>query len=161
MSDLRDPYRRTGKLHGHCLCGACTIDVDGDYVAAVGICHCTMCQRSNGVVFGAFEASPDAVTTNGPVQCYASSSFAERAFCGTCGSALWLRDTTDKPAGFELMPGLFEEAATFPLISEIYCNKAPAYLPFAGDHKRGTQAEYEAKNLFVADDDIGIAGGKQ
>lgn len=152
MSDLRDPYRRTGVLHGTCLCKSVSITVDGDYIAAVGICHCIMCQRSNGVVFGAFEASPGAVTAVGPVQTYASSSFAERTFCGTCGSALWLRDTTPDSAGYELMPGLFAEAADFPLISEGYHDKAPAYLPFKGDHRRGTQAEYEAKNRFVDGD---------
>lgn len=152
MTDLRDPYRRTGVLHGQCLCKSVSITVDGDYVAAVGICHCTMCQRSNGVVFGAFEAAPDAVTATGPVQTYASSSFAERTFCGTCGSNLWLRDTGADPAGFELMPGLFPEAKDFPLISEIYHDKAPAYLPFEGDHKRGTAAQYESKNAHIEGD---------
>ncbi len=150
--DLRDPYRRTGQLRGHCLCGAVTIEVDGDYVAAVGACHCTMCQQSNGVLFAAFEAAPDAVTTHGPAQRYASSHFAERAFCSTCGSALWLRDIGNQSAGYELMPGLFADAADFPLISEIYHDKAPAYLPLAGDHRRGTRAEYEAKNPHIEGD---------
>jgi len=151
-ADLRDPYRRTGTLHGNCLCGAVTIEVDGDYIAAVGVCHCTMCQRSNGVLFGAFEAAAAAVTTSGPAQRYASSSFAERAFCGTCGSALWLRDTSPAGMGYELMPGLFAKAADFPLISEIYHDRAPAYVPLAGDHRRGTRAEYEQKNLHIEGD---------
>ncbi len=152
MSNLRDPYRRTGKLHGKCLCGAVTIDVDGEYVAAVGACHCLMCQRSNGVLFAAFDAAADAVTVTGPVKRFQSSPFSQRAFCETCGSALWLRNTPSEDAGYELMPGLFAEAASFPLISEIYIDAAPAYLPLAGTHKRGTRAEYEAKNPHIEGD---------
>lgn len=152
MTDLRDPYRRNGILHGECLCKSVSILVNGDYVAAIGACHCKMCQRSNGVLFAAFEAAPDAVSYTGPVKVYASSSFAERTFCGTCGSALWLRDTGPTPAGYELMPGLFDEAKDFPLISEIYHDKAPAYLPLAGDYRRGTRAEYESKNAHIEGD---------
>lgn len=152
MSDLRDPYRRRGVLHGQCLCKSVSITVDGDYVAAVGACHCTMCQRSNGVLFAAFEASGDAVSFSGPVKCYASSSFSERAFCENCGSALWLRNTTPEDADFELMPGLFPDAHDFPLISEIYHDVAPAYVPLAGEHRRGTKAAYEAKNQIVEGD---------
>lgn len=150
MSDLRDPYRRTGRMQGRCLCGDVSITVDGDYIAAVGACHCLMCQRSNGVLFAAFEAGADAVTVRGEARRYPSSTFSERAFCATCGSALWLRNTTPEDAEYELMPGLFAEAASFPLISEIYTDRCPAYLLLAGDHVRRTRAEYEAGNLHIA-----------
>ena len=143
-----DAYRKTGRLEGHCLCGDVSIIVDGDYVASVGVCHCQMCQRWNGVVFGCFSASPDAVTVTGPAKRYASSDFAERAFCATCGSHLWMRNTQPED-DFEFMPGLFPAAKDFPLISEIYSDHAPAYVPLSGDHKRATRAEYEAKHLFV------------
>jgi hypothetical protein len=39
---------QTGRLSGACLCGAVHIAIDGHYVAAVGACHCSMCQRSAG-----------------------------------------------------------------------------------------------------------------
>lgn len=143
-----DAYRKTGRLVGRCLCGEVTITIDGDYIAAVGACHCGMCQRWNGTVFACFGASPSAVSVDGPVKRHQSSDFAERAFCATCGSHLWMRNT--KPEDdYEFMPGLFPEAAEFPLVSEIYCDQAPAYVPLSGDHKRATRAQYEAKNLFV------------
>lgn len=147
-----DAYRSNGRIHGRCTCGAVTIDVDGDYVAAVGACHCLMCQRWTGTVFMAFEAAADAVTVRGPATAHATSGFAERAFCGTCGSALWLRNTTPPDADFELMPGLFPDASGFPLISEIYMDRAPAYVPLSGDHPRKTRAEYEARQPFVEGD---------
>jgi hypothetical protein len=145
------PYRRTGKLAGRCTCGAVTLTVDGNYIAAVGACHCVMCQRSTGTVFMAFEAAADAVTVQGPAKSHATSPFAERAFCGTCGSNLWLRNI-GADTEYELLPGLFPDAAGFPLISEIYMDRCPSYMALKGDHPRRTAAEYEAKNLFVEGD---------
>ncbi|MEM9638453.1 MAG: GFA family protein, partial [Pseudomonadota bacterium] len=79
------PHRRTGRLSGRCLCGAVKIEIDGNYVAAIGACHCVMCQRWNGMLFGSFVADTRAVTVTGLVKSYASSSFSERGFCETCG----------------------------------------------------------------------------
>jgi hypothetical protein len=144
-----DAYRRTGKLSGRCLCGAVQIAIDGGYVAAVGACHCSLCQRSAGVLWAAFMADADAVTVTGQVATYASTPFAERAFCPVCGSNLWLRDSDDPMAAYELMPALFPEAADFPLISEIYTDCRPAYVPLKGDHRTKTRAEWEAENRHV------------
>ncbi|MEX3017264.1 GFA family protein [Gymnodinialimonas hymeniacidonis] len=147
---IADPYRTSGKLDGACLCGAVRITVDGDYIAAIGVCHCGICQRSNGVVWGAFQANADAVTVEGDVASYASTEFATRTFCPTCGSNLWLRDN-EEGAVYELMPALFPDAAGFPVISEIYTDCAPSYAALAGDHRRATKAEYEAKNRHVTE----------
>jgi hypothetical protein len=99
-----DAYRRSGRLSGRCLCGAVHIAIDGHYVAAVGACHCSMCQRSAGVMWAAFMADADAVTVTGEVTTYASTPFAERAFCPVCGSNLWLRNSDDPAAAYELCP---------------------------------------------------------
>ena len=147
-----DAYRRTGRLEGRCLCGSVTITLDGAHVAAVGVCHCSMCQRWNGVLHASFDAAPDAVSVSGAVVRHASSEFSERAFCAVCGSHLWMRDTTAEDANFELMPGLFPAARDFPLVSEIYTDSAPAYLPLSGDHRRATRADYESQHPFVEGD---------
>ncbi|MEL6204172.1 MAG: GFA family protein [Pseudomonadota bacterium] len=147
-----DAYRREKAMEGHCLCGAVTVRVAGPHLGAVGVCHCRMCQRWNGTIWGAFEAEPTAVTVTGEVARYASTHFSERAFCPRCGTHLWLRDTDTDDAPYELMPGLFDGAAEFPLISEIYTDRAPAYAPLAGDHRRKTRAEYETKNRHIEGD---------
>lgn len=136
-------------LTGRCLCGAVQITIEGAHVPQPGICHCRMCQRWSGGVFMCFEASAAAVKITGEVTRFASSSFAERAFCPTCGSHLWMRDTGDAKENYELMPGLFDAAAEWPLRSEIYTDTALASAQIAGDHPRATQAQYEAKNRFV------------
>ena len=149
---LIDAYRSTSRLEGACLCGAVGITVDGDHVAAVGVCHCSLCQKSSGLIWGAFEASADAVTITGTVARYASTHFSERAFCPACGSNLWLRNTDTDDADYELMPALFPAARGFPLISEVYSDRAPAYARLTGDHRRVTRADYEANQPHIEGD---------
>lgn len=147
-----EPYRRTGRMTGRCLCGAVEIAIDGNYIAAVGACHCSRCQRSAGVMWAAFMADGDAVTVTGEVTRFRSTEFSERAFCPVCGSNLWLRDIDPDYAPYELMPALFPEAADFPLISEIYTDCRPAYVPLSGNHKTKTRAEWEADNRHIEGD---------
>lgn len=142
----------TNAIVGHCLCGAITIALDGHYDKTVSACHCRMCQRWSGNVFAAFDAPPDSVRVTGDFSTYTSSEFAERAFCTRCGSLLWLRDTDQDDRPYELMPGLFDEARDWPLVSEIYIDRANLSARLAGDHRRVTRAEYEAKHPFVEGD---------
>ncbi len=139
-------------LEGHCLCGAVTIRIAGAHDPRPGACHCRMCQRWSGGVFLCFEVDADGVTVAGPVTRHASSAFAERAFCTICGSHLWMRDTGRDDEPYEMMPGLFDAARDWPLRSEIYVDRAMASVRLMGDHRRATQAEYEAKNKFVKGD---------
>lgn len=137
-------------LQGHCLCGAVSITVAGAHDPRPGACHCRMCQRWSGGLFLCFNADAAGVTVKGPVTRYASSDFAERAFCSVCGSHLWMRNTDG--AAYDLMPGLFDAVLTAPLRSEVYSDRAMASVHLAGDHRRATGAEYEQKNRFVEGD---------
>ena len=139
-------------LHGHCLCGAVTIRIAGAHDPRAGACHCRMCQRWSGGLFLCFDVANDALTVNGPVTRYASSTFAERAFCSVCGSHLWLRDTGPNDTTHELMPGLFDAARDWPLRSEVYSDRAMAAVKLEGDHRRTTQAVYELTNPYVQGD---------
>ena len=139
-------------LTGHCLCGAVTIRLHGTHDPRVGACHCRMCQRWSGGLFLCFNADAASVDMAGPVARHASSDFSERAFCATCGSHLWMRDTGRPDAPYELMPGLFDAAALFPLRSEVYSDRAMACIRLAGDHPKATRAEYEAKNAHIEGD---------
>lgn len=129
-------------LTGHCLCRAVTIRL-ASADPELGACHCRMCQQWSGALFVCFAAPPAAVEVTGEVARYQSSGFAERAFCPTCGSHLWMRDTDRDDARYELMPGLFEEALDWPLTSEIYIDRAMPALRLMGDHARTPRADYE------------------
>ncbi|UWQ60725.1 GFA family protein (plasmid) [Leisingera caerulea] len=139
-------------LEGRCLCGAVKIRVEGAHDPRPGACHCRMCQRWSGGLFLCFEADAEAVTVEGPVARYQSSAFAERAFCSTCGSHLWMRDTDGEDTAYDLTPGLFDEAQDWPLRSEIYADRAMAAVRLEGDHTRTTRDEYEAQNPFIDGD---------
>ena len=137
-------------MTGHCLCGAVTVRVAGPHDPRPGACHCRMCQRWSGGLFLCFNADAEGVTVEGPVTRFASSHFAERAFCSVCGSHLWMCDATG--ATYDLMPGLFDEARGWPLRSEVYADRSMAAVRLQGDHRRATRAEYEQKNQYVAGD---------
>ncbi len=144
--------QRSGYLEGHCLCGQVTIRVDGLHDPSPGACHCRMCQRWTGGLFLCFFAEESAVSVAGQVTRFASSAFAERAFCPACGTHLWMRDVTEDNPGYDLMPGLFDAAQAWPMRSEIYSDMAMHAIRLAGDHPRLTRAEYEAKNPHIEGD---------
>jgi hypothetical protein len=142
----------SAELTGHCLCAAVTVRVTGTHDPRVGACHCRMCQRWSGGLFLCFDADAEGVTVDGPVTRYASTGFAERAFCSVCGSHLWMRETDAENAPYGFMPGLFNAARDFAMRSEIYTDRALASVQLTGDHRRATRAEYEAKNTFIEGD---------
>ncbi len=143
---IEEPVYAEG-IEGRCLCGAITIRV-GRHRAEIAACHCTRCRRWTGVALNVFTAAPEEVVVEGEVGIY-PGEIAERGFCPRCGTSLWLRNPGEE---YEFMVGLFDGAKDYPLISEIYIDRAFASCRFAGDHKRATQAEYEAKYPFIADD---------
>ena len=138
-------------IEGHCLCGAVSVRVTG-HGGFTGACHCRMCQRWSGALFVSFNAPADAVTVTGEVTRYQSAPFAERAFCPRCGSHLWMRNTEPDDSSYDLMPGLFDAARDIPLQSEIYTDRALPGLALAGDHRRATRAQYEARNPHLEGD---------
>ena len=80
----------TGKTYtGGCLCGAVRYEAS---VAPANshYCHCRMCQRATGNVFGMFVMFPmDKFRFTGAApKRYRASAFAERGFCGGCGTPL-------------------------------------------------------------------------
>lgn len=137
-----DAHINAGPLRGRCLCGAVTVEV-GRHRAAVGACHCSRCRRWTGSALFSFET--DELTYEGPVRLW-RHEIAERAFCGECGTLLWLKDFEGP---WEPQVGLFDRAAEYPLISEIYTDRAFASVRLAGDHARRTAAEYEAESRSV------------
>ena len=74
---------------GGCQCGSVRFRVDGAWGEA-SICHCRMCQKATGGLFGPYVSAPfDAVTwTRGKPRYFQSSNKVRRGFCGDCGTPL-------------------------------------------------------------------------
>lgn len=143
-----------GAMIGRCLCGAVTLRVTGPHDPRPGACHCRMCQRWSGGLFMCFEVEAEGVTVEGPVNRYASSTFAERAFCPTCGSHLWFRFTDPERPSYQMMPGLFDATKDWPLRYEAYSDRAMTSIRLQGDHEHTTRAEYESRYNFVSGDTL-------
>jgi len=90
---------KTLPITGGCLCGAVRYEAS-EAPQSAGICHCRMCQKSNGTPFavGVYFHRASLRFTSGEPKFYQSSDIAERGFCAACGSRLVYR-----PLGGPLM----------------------------------------------------------
>lgn len=132
-------------MTSRCLCGAVEVRV-ARHAAEASACHCSYCRRWTGAAMWCLAAPAGAVETVGPLRTYRSTPFAERGWCGDCGTHLWIRNDD---GGYDLMPALFEAARDVPLVREVYADRAFAAVPLAGDHRRVAAAAYEATHAFV------------
>lgn len=74
---------------GGCQCGAVRFRVEGALEDA-SVCHCRMCQKATGGLFGPYVGAPfDAVIwTRGQPSHFQSSNKVRRGFCRDCGTPL-------------------------------------------------------------------------
>lgn len=74
---------------GGCQCGAVRFRIDGE-LGEASICHCRMCQKATGGLFGPYIGAPiDAVAwTRGKRSYFQSSNKVRRGFCMDCGTPL-------------------------------------------------------------------------
>lgn len=99
-----------------------------------------------------FQAQPGYAAL-GPVKTFVSSDWAERAFCGECGSPLWYRFTGagEMHGETQMSAGLFEDAGGSPLKLELFIDKKPEGYAFAGERKQFTEAE--VMEMFAPSDE--------
>jgi hypothetical protein len=92
-------------LKGSCHCGAVRFRVRSRHPYPYQRCYCSICRKTQGGGGYAINISADATTMTvtgrahvtlyrarirNPEEARATTSTAERAFCTTCGSGLWL-----------------------------------------------------------------------
>src|SRR5207302_6957988 len=109
---------------GGCLCGAVRYESAGDPVFSLH-CHCRDCQRSSGTAYIAAMRVPAAgfrIVRGAPKRFVSKSDAGNeitRAFCGDCGSPLYVQVSTrpdivglpvgtlDDPSGFQADADIF------------------------------------------------------
>lgn len=129
---------------GQCLCGTVHLRITPTS-RHVDACHCTMCRTWGGMALLSLSAGTDLKVLEGWEQIvrYASSDWAERAFCGLCGTHLFYYY---KPLGTYACPaGLFPDAVDLVLTSELYVDEQPPYYAFAESTVRKTGAQVIAQ----------------
>ena len=102
---------KTLLLTGGCQCGAIRYRVQGKPAEPIGVCHCRMCQKAMGNVFGIFAPfqTEDVTWTKGTPAKFRSSSASFRLFCSNCGTPLAFQLVTGKIT--ELTVGSFDHPA--------------------------------------------------
>ncbi|GCF95029.1 aldehyde-activating protein [Enterococcus florum] len=126
---------------GHCLCGEVTLSIP-DVSYDITVCHCHMCQRFFGSPFLSTSGlTSDQFQLSGQtsIQRYASSEWAERGFCKTCGSSLFYCSLNDKEYYFPI--GLFEQLEGI-LTNEIFYNCKPEFYSLEGQTVKLTEEEF-------------------
>jgi hypothetical protein len=83
------------------------------------------------------------VELTGPVTRYASSPWAERAFCSHCGTHLFYRLLATNE--HFLSAGLFQDEDGMRLASQIFIDEKPAYYDLANDTPKLTGAQVLAQ----------------
>lgn len=129
---------------GHCLCGAVTITVTA-MKREVDICHCAMCQRWGGAFYAGVKGEGAEVTGEDAITLYRSSAWAERAFCGTCGSNLWYRFLPT--GGRSFLAGLFDLPAGFGIEQQIFVDEKPDWYDIAQESRMKTGPEVIAEAM--------------
>ena len=117
---------------GSCLCGAVAYEIAGELQPGI-VCHCRECRRQSGHVAAAAAAERDTVvmTRDDGLKWYRASDFAQRGFCGNCGSTLfWRRD--ESPLVHVLLGSLDTPAGTT-LATHFWVSEKGDYYEIADD----------------------------
>lgn len=132
---------------GQCLCGA--VRLRGPDVREIGACHCRWCRRWGGGPLLAVHCGPD-VTFEGQdhITVFASSDWAERAFCKTCGTHLYYKLLG---SGEYFVPAGLLDTNDLEMKSQIYIDKKPPYYAFANQTPMLTEQQVIDQHTPPAD----------
>jgi hypothetical protein len=102
---------------GGCQCGAIRYRIDAALTHG-DICHCRMCQKAGGNLFGAFVSAPfdKLVWTRGQPKTFKSSAVVERRFCADCGTNLAFHYVDKAHIGMTL--GSLDDPARVPVTKQ-------------------------------------------
>jgi hypothetical protein len=122
-------------LTGGCNCGAVRFELTETPVRA-GYCHCTRCQRRTGTA-----ASSSAIANSGTfrivsgedhVRRWNAGDGADKAFCGTCGSALFGQHP-ESPEFINVRMGSFDSDPGVRPMGRLHVASAAVWEPIPDD----------------------------
>lgn len=128
-------------MNGQCLCHA--VSVRCPDAKDIGACHCGYCRRWGGGPLLAVHCGTQVEFTGAEhISTFASSEWAERAFCKHCGTHLFYKLLG---TGEYFIPAGVFESQDFELSSQIYIDKKPGYYAFANNTPTMTEAQVIAQ----------------
>lgn len=126
-------------LSGHCLCESVRFSVKTP--THLDACHCDQCRRWSGSLNMSLDFTEVTFEQHESLKWFQSSDWAERGFCGTCGSSLFYR-LIGSPQTLTVCVGALDHLpASIPLTKEFFIDKKPAFYALEGERDRLTGAE--------------------
>jgi len=124
---------------GRCLCGGVTFSAAPK--GGMHACHCATCRRISGGIPFSVDCG-DSVEVEGEVATYASSEWAVRQFCPTCGTGLFWR--ANEGEATMVSAQVFDDPTVFELENEVCIDSKPGNYALAGERPRLTTEELYA-----------------
>jgi hypothetical protein len=126
-------------VRGSCLCNSISYQFKVTE-KEFDVCHCGMCRKwSGGPGFGVTAKSEPVFTGIEHLKTYSSSEWAERGFCGKCGTHLFYRLKDKSFINFQL--GSLEKNDSFKFNLQIYTDCKPNNYSFFEKTKMMTEAD--------------------
>ena len=136
-------------MQGHCLCGAISFTTSS--TKEIGVCHCGYCRRWGGGPLLAVHCGADFEVKGAEfVQKYASSEWAERAFCKQCGTHLYYKLLS---TGEHFVPAGALESNDLHMATQIFIDNKPDYYAFSNETQTLTEAQVLALYGMSADEE--------
>ena len=114
---------------GTCLCGAISLEVEGNLSAAEA-CHCTKCRKWSGHVGVSVEVPRSALSITGGehLKWFHSSDKVRRGFCELCGTSLFFDPLdTEKHDWIAILMGAFDTPTETKLALHIFAAEKGDY----------------------------------
>ncbi|MHC6226594.1 GFA family protein [Pseudomonas sp. X10] len=128
--------------HGSCLCGAIKVSVSLEN-ASVNACHCSMCRKWSGGPLLVVHSTQQVRYSGAEPSVYDSSDWAQRGFCGQCGTHLFYRL---KAGGFDAVPvGILDGDTDWVFDLQVFVDEKPAYYCFANQTQEMTGEQVMAQ----------------
>jgi len=120
---------------GSCLCGAVRYEVSGE-LAAIQLCHCSMCRRASGTAFASNmpvrAADFRIVAGEASLKSYESRPGKQRLFCAECGSPIISRSAGD-PGMVRIRAGALDEPVDARLAFHFHVASKASWMPITDD----------------------------
>lgn len=127
------------KIDGGCHCGKITYEAEVDE-SKVGVCHCTDCQQLTGTAFRVTVSATDDGfrILSGEPKIYIKTSadsgnHRAQAFCGDCGSHLYVTSVGEGPKVYGIRVGTSRQRGELKPARQVWTKSALDWLDGIGD----------------------------
>ncbi|MGL6210309.1 MAG: GFA family protein [Paracoccaceae bacterium] len=132
-------------ITGQCLCGTVAFSGAGIAGAGVEVCHCRNCRRWGGGPFMSVRLAGGVTLTAGAPVWHASSDWAERGFCGACGTSMFWR-LAGEPLDWIVNVHTLGDGHGLAINEHIWVDQKPGFYEFSDTTPRLTEAEFMARH---------------